>query len=167
MVQNDFFKTLPDIIKAASSSSQGVLALMVLGLGVLAYLFFGGREANQWVRSIIFLLLLGGVALYGHAIVGATGNLDSAEIPGTFTITGTIVDAQTNDSVANAVVSVIGVTGFAASDSNGIFTLPLAAPSSFRAGDVMQVRVAKNGYGTKTFQIRPPVGPLNLQILIL
>jgi hypothetical protein len=40
----------------------------------------------------------------------------------------------------------------------------LAAPSSFRTGDVMQIRVARSGYGTKTFQIRPPAGPLNLQL---
>ena len=57
----------PDIIKAASASPLGILALMIVVLGVLAGLFFS-RAAVQ-IRALIFVLIFGGAVAFGAAVV--------------------------------------------------------------------------------------------------
>ena len=59
-------KNAPDIIRAASQTPLGILALMVLALSVLAAILF--RDAPHRTRSIIFVLLFLGVAAYACAI---------------------------------------------------------------------------------------------------
>lgn len=56
-----------DIIQAASKTRLGILALMIVVLGVLAGLFFG--RASVQVRTIIFVLIFGGAVAFGAAVV--------------------------------------------------------------------------------------------------
>lgn len=56
-----------EVIKAAASSSLGILSLMCLILGIIALAFF--RRAPVRARMIIFALLLIGVAGFGYAIL--------------------------------------------------------------------------------------------------
>lgn len=57
----------PEVISAASSSSLGILSLMILVLGIIALAFF--RNATDGIKFAIFILLFGGVVGFGAAIV--------------------------------------------------------------------------------------------------
>jgi hypothetical protein len=52
MVMGEAVKTVPDIIKAASSSLLGILALIILVLACLAYAFFKGASVKVRVEII-------------------------------------------------------------------------------------------------------------------
>jgi hypothetical protein len=69
----------PEIIKAASESNLGILALCCLALAVLAFLFF--RGSGTPVKVGIFLLLLIGVAAFSIAMFRVPGSESSNEIP--------------------------------------------------------------------------------------
>jgi hypothetical protein len=60
--QPDYFKELPDTIRAAAEKPLGIIALMVIALSVLAYLFF--KNAGAKVTVPIFLVLFGGVVAF-------------------------------------------------------------------------------------------------------
>jgi len=61
------WRHLPEIIRAAGRSPRGILALMVVGVGVLAGLFF--RLASLHIRILIFVLIFGGVAAFGAVAI--------------------------------------------------------------------------------------------------
>jgi len=63
------------IIQAASKSPLGILALMILFLGVLGYVFF--KDADAKIKAVMYLAMLGGVIGYGAAISKATSNVGS------------------------------------------------------------------------------------------
>lgn len=67
---DQLFKTLPDIIKAAAQSQLGILALLVVALSMLAYVFFA--KATVKVRVGIFVLLFAGVIGFGVAVLRAS-----------------------------------------------------------------------------------------------
>jgi hypothetical protein len=67
---DQLFKTLPDIIKAAAQSQLGILALLVVALSILAYVFFAKATVN--VRVGIFVLLFAGVIGFGVAMFRAS-----------------------------------------------------------------------------------------------
>jgi hypothetical protein len=67
---DQLFKSLPDIIKAAAQSQLGILALLVVALSILAYLFFG--KATVKVRIGIFVLLFAGVIGFAVAMFRAS-----------------------------------------------------------------------------------------------
>jgi hypothetical protein len=46
-------KTVPDIIKAAAASTLGILALTIICLCLLSFLFF--KRANDTIKLAIFL----------------------------------------------------------------------------------------------------------------
>lgn len=64
------FKSLPDIIKAAAQSQLGILALLVVALSILAYVFFA--RASVKTRVGIFVLLFAGVIGFGAAVLRAS-----------------------------------------------------------------------------------------------
>jgi len=64
------FKSLPDIIKAAAQSQLGILALLVVALSILAYVFFA--KAAMKIRVGIFVLLFAGVVGFGVAMFRAS-----------------------------------------------------------------------------------------------
>ena len=63
------------IIQAASKSPLGILALMILFLGVLGYFFF--KDADAKIKAVMYLAMLGGVIGYGVSISRATSNVGS------------------------------------------------------------------------------------------
>ena len=67
---DQLFKSLPDIIKAAAQSQLGILALLVVALAVLAYIFFA--KARVKIRVGIFVLLFAGVVGFGVAMFHAS-----------------------------------------------------------------------------------------------
>jgi len=67
---DQLFKSLPDIIKAAAQSQLGILALLVVALSILAYVFFA--KAAMKVRVGIFVLLFAGVIGFGVAMFRAS-----------------------------------------------------------------------------------------------
>ena len=65
------------IIETASKSPLGILALMILLLGSLGYIFF--KDADAKIKAVMFLAMLGGVIGYGAAISRAnTGSAQDA-----------------------------------------------------------------------------------------
>ncbi len=56
-----------EVIKAAATSQLGVLSLMSLILGAVALTFF--QKAATPVRIVVFMLLFGGVAGFGYAMM--------------------------------------------------------------------------------------------------
>jgi hypothetical protein len=78
---DQLFKSLPDIIKAAAQSQLGILALLVVALSILAYVFFA--KATVKVRVGIFVLLFAGVISFGVAMFRASdANLTPASSAG-------------------------------------------------------------------------------------
>lgn len=64
------FKSLPDIIKAAAQSHLGILALLVVAISLLAYVFFA--KASEKSRLGVFVLLFFGVVGFGVAMFMAS-----------------------------------------------------------------------------------------------
>ncbi len=76
---DQLFKSLPDIIKAAAQSQLGILALLVVALAILAYIFFA--KARVKIRVGIFVLLFAGVVGFGVAMFHASDS--NGPTPGT------------------------------------------------------------------------------------
>jgi hypothetical protein len=74
---DELIKNLPEIIKQSATSTLGILALMIIGLAILALFFF--RTASERTRIIIFVVLFIGVAAFGAAVVWQTKAVSSAE----------------------------------------------------------------------------------------
>jgi hypothetical protein len=58
--------TIPDIIKAASTSPLGILALLIVVLGILALAYFRKRPSYQ---LLVFLCFFVGVAGFGVVLI--------------------------------------------------------------------------------------------------
>jgi hypothetical protein len=58
----------PSIIEAAAQSTLGILALLILTVGVIAYLFFG--KSSDRVKVVIFSMIFVGMAGFGLVILG-------------------------------------------------------------------------------------------------
>ncbi|GAB4191783.1 MAG: hypothetical protein Tsb002_20880 [Wenzhouxiangellaceae bacterium] len=56
----------PEVIKAASQSTLGILSLMVLILGFISLAFF--LRSPVWVKLIVFVFLFAGTAGFGYSI---------------------------------------------------------------------------------------------------
>jgi hypothetical protein len=76
------------IIQAASKSPLGILALMILFLGVLGYIFF--KDADAKIKAVMYLAMLGGVIGYGAAVSRATSNVGSES----YRVRVTVIDGQ-------------------------------------------------------------------------
>ena len=61
------------IIESASKSPLGILALMILVLGSLGFVFF--KDADAKIKAVIYLAMLGGVIGYGVAISRANSDV--------------------------------------------------------------------------------------------
>jgi hypothetical protein len=64
-------KSIPEIIKQASQSQLGILALLIIVLFGLAFYFF--RNAAVGWRVLIFLVFFGGVVAYAWEINRVAG----------------------------------------------------------------------------------------------
>jgi hypothetical protein len=74
---NELAKSLPEIIKEAATSPLGILALMIVGLAILAFFFF--RGASERTRLVIFVMLFFGVATFGAAVMHQAGKTRSED----------------------------------------------------------------------------------------
>jgi len=153
-------KTVPEIIKQASSSPLGILALMLIILGILAYVFL--KNAPVSVRVPIFIAMLAGVVLYGVAITRAHSGPSDGVPPGEtqMTVDGTVVDAGDNSPIPQAEIRATGSAAPVASNSDGSFHIQI---SSALSGHLVNLRVSKDGYAPITWQITPPV-PLGVTV---
>lgn len=61
------FDNIPDIISAAASSTLGIIALMVIALSILAYIFFD--KAKEIIRISIFVLMFVGAAGLTYSVI--------------------------------------------------------------------------------------------------
>ena len=66
-------KDWAEIIEAASKSPLGILALMILALATLAYVFF--KDADSKIKACKYLAMLAGVIAYGVAISRANSDV--------------------------------------------------------------------------------------------
>jgi hypothetical protein len=158
LVSSAALRTVPDIIKAASSSPLGILALLVLVLGALAYAFF--KNASMKIRVGIFSALLLGAALYTAAILraalpGKSEDPRQLEIPAPLiSIDGVIADTNSGASIALATITTALSPSPAITDSNGIFHLEI---KSSDAGDAIVLHVSKDGYESLDWTVTPPL----------
>lgn len=68
---DELYQQLPAIIEQAAKSPLGLLALMVIALAGMAFVFF--KEASEKARIGIFVLLLAGVAAFAVAAMRVAG----------------------------------------------------------------------------------------------
>jgi multisubunit Na+/H+ antiporter MnhG subunit len=139
-------KTVPEIIRAASASALGILALLIVILGVLAYVYF--KSAPIKIRIGIFIALLFGASLYAFAIEKA------AQSSGMTAIDGMVADAEKGDSIDLATVTTTLSASPAVTDSNGVFHLKIRTPDP---GEPIVLHVAKSGYETIDWTVTPPI----------
>jgi hypothetical protein len=157
-------KSIPEIIKQASSSPLGIFALMIVVVGLLAYVFF--KRAPIRIRVAMFSSILLGVVLYGVAITHAaqpgisSGRPDEDKLrPSTLGLSGVVVDAGDNSGIALAELSVSSGDERAITDSNGTFHLEI------RAGETpIHLRVTKKGYDTLQWQVTPPLTGMTIPL---
>src|SRR5215475_6628519 len=71
-------KILPEIIKQAAVNPFGLLALMIIGLSILAYFFF--RGAAEKVRVVIFVMLFFGVVLFGAVAMKKASTVNDQKV---------------------------------------------------------------------------------------
>lgn len=122
-----------------------------LGLGLFS-------EAPLRARLAIWLLILAGTTGFVVANVNAShGMSDSPTVPATtdtLTVTGTTVDAISNDSIKQAQITLVGRPESAVSDDNGNFRLELRTHGEAQAD--LRLRVTKVGYEPYDSQITAP-----------
>jgi len=155
---------LPAIIAEAAKSTLGLLALMVILLSALAFVFF--RNAGERVRTSVFAAMLAGVVAFG-VVATKTGRAGTEVAPKEVTpnesrppgIAGTVVDQQTNHSIPQARISVVGGRETGTSDDTGNFSLSFA-------GGVQSVRlhVEKAGYHPADLSVAAPAQSLIIQL---
>jgi hypothetical protein len=146
----DLIERTPAIIKTASASPLGILALLILVGGALAYVFFGQRSTSERTRAIIFLAILTGIVAYGYAVVRAIpGNA------GIYRLRVTVVrpngvpseDARVWSSFGGEPKKVAGGWQFdiptASVPADGQVTLYAAEEASFLRGEA-QVKLASD-----------------------
>ncbi len=76
----DFIVVIPEIIKAASASSLGILALIIVALSILAYGFF--RNEGPKIKLFVFLVLVSGSTLFVQQMYSAEPVMAATESGG-------------------------------------------------------------------------------------
>lgn len=88
-------KDIPEIIKAASASPLGILALLILAIAGIAFVFF--RKQGPKVTMPVFAAILVAGTCYGFAVTRVPK-------PPITRITGKVVDVETDRPLADATV---------------------------------------------------------------
>jgi hypothetical protein len=116
-------------------------------------------------RNII-VALIGAAALVIAAAIPSWLSGNKKETPTTlpnvqfYKISGTVLDARTNDGVYNARISILGNTAFTHSDNNGFFTMEV----SLEKPQVVNIRVSKDGFKQYEQAVTPPIE--NLPVML-
>jgi hypothetical protein len=154
----DAAKTIPEIIKTASASPLGILALLIVVLGILAYVYF--KNAPIKVRVGIFIALLIGASLYAVAITNASQEkrpIDPIPQPTTNLTTeigGMVADGANGNSLSLVTVTATLSPSPAVTDSNGVFHLKIKTPDP---GEPVVLHVTKPGYESLDWTVTPPI----------
>lgn len=153
---SELIKALPDIIKNASQSPLGIIALLAIILGLLAWGFF--REAPLRARLAIWLVISFGTTGFFVATLNTSpGMSHSPTVRPTanmLTVTGTTVDAISNDAIKQAQITLVGRHESSVSDDNGNFRLELRTRGEAQTD--LELRVTKAGYESYDSQITAP-----------
>jgi hypothetical protein len=64
---DNVIKTVPEIIKAASGTNLGILALLILVLALFGFYFF--RKTGAGYQFLVFLVMFCGVSAFGYAAI--------------------------------------------------------------------------------------------------
>lgn len=114
-ISPDAIKTVPEIIRAASASALGIVALIVLALAVLAVVFF--RSASQLIRVSMFVVLL--AAVVGYSI--AVARTDKSAVQH---YVGRVTDKKTEAPIRAAKISleIEGAPPVSYTDSEGTYS---------------------------------------------
>jgi hypothetical protein len=95
LMQSGFPSNWPEIIEAASKNPLGILALIILVLGILGYIYF--KDAAPGIKVAMFIAMLGGAVGYGAVVAHiAIGN-------SSYRVRVTVIDAK-NAPVSDAKV---------------------------------------------------------------
>ncbi|HVP38457.1 MAG TPA: hypothetical protein VMS93_04660 [Candidatus Saccharimonadales bacterium] len=135
------------IIREAAKSPLGIVALMVLALGVLASIFF--RQASERARVGIFALLVLGVAGFAVAAMRATNEatrLAAGVRPiAQFVVRGFVTDRQTRQTLEGVKILAAGTPLEITSGDDGriLGTLRDVPP-----GAILEFTAHKPGYLT-------------------
>jgi len=161
---NELFKALPDIIKNASQNPLGILALLAIIIGGLAWGFF--REAPVRVRLAAWSLILVGTISFFIATANAshgTKSLPAKQAPtDALSVAGTTIDAVSKEAVPHAQISLVSRDEKTDSDNNGNFVLELSGQVGTQS-DVL-LRVSKVGYDTYDSKVTAPVDGLEIAL---
>jgi hypothetical protein len=138
---------LPNIIQAASQSVLGIVALIVVTMGMVAYGLF--RKSSGQKKLVALLMTLSGLILFG--IVVYRQEAKPAQV-----LFGQINDARTGKPIANAKVSMEGggPSIVAYSDSDGEFTI--TPDKTFT--NTASIRVQASGFNGVERLISLPTG---------
>ena len=131
-------KNVPEIIKQASQSQRGILALLIIVLFGLAIYFF--RAAPMKWRAIIFFMFFGGVVVYAAEIDRIASKPEAVHY------TGRVLDEVTSVPIHEARVTVSLANIYNPpyrSDSDGNFSFWLARR---RPTDDAAVRIEHDAY---------------------
>ncbi len=60
-------KTVPEIIRAASATNLGILALLILVLALFGFYFF--RKSGTGYQLVVFVLMFAGVSAFGFSAI--------------------------------------------------------------------------------------------------
>lgn len=71
-------ESAPSIIEAAAQSTLGILALLILTVGVIAYLFFG--KSSDRVKVVIFSMIFVGMAGFGLVVLGESTEARTSQV---------------------------------------------------------------------------------------
>ena len=156
-------KNLPEIIKQASQSQLGILALLSIVLFGLAIYFF--RSAPMALRAFIFLVFFGGVVAYGWEINRVASKPESKHY------TGRIVDRATATPIHEARVTVLTGSNHAGpyrSDSEGDFSFWLARKNPSDDADVHIEHESYRAYDrTVSSDQKTQLGDIRLEALLV
>jgi hypothetical protein len=67
-MSNAALKTIPEIITAASRTTLGILALLIVVVGIIALYFFRNEKAVRY-RFFVFLIMFAGTGVFGWSVL--------------------------------------------------------------------------------------------------
>jgi hypothetical protein len=78
---NDFFEQVPKIIEASAKKPLSVIALMIIAISFLGYMFFTGDDVPVAVRIWMFVLMFAGFGLLTMSLLRSAEPIRAAEQP--------------------------------------------------------------------------------------
>lgn len=131
---DELFKSAPEIIRAAATSPLALAALVVLTLGVLAYIHF--RNASEFARAAVYVLTgFAFLILFGLVLINALirDEFDSATIDPSPPLPVPVLRPVQQDIAPVPDIRPAG-NQFASACVTGSLTCPLIIPAQLQKG---------------------------------